>query len=89
MAAGVNHDARGGKSITEGTWPEREAHTMANPEHLQILKHGVKAWNAWREQNEGIRPDLRDAALRGRNLQKANLSEANLALREGTCDETP
>src|SRR4051794_6794892 len=31
---------------------------MANPEHLQILKQGVEAWNAWREQNEGIRPDL-------------------------------
>jgi hypothetical protein len=29
---------------------------MANREHLRILKRGVKAWNAWREQNRGIRP---------------------------------
>ncbi len=32
---------------------------MANPEHLRILKEGVKVWNAWREQNEDIWcPDL-------------------------------
>ena len=38
---------------------------MANPEHLQILKQGVEAWNQWREQNKGIRPDLRGANLGG------------------------
>jgi len=24
---------------------------MANPEHLKILKQGVKAWNKWHEEN--------------------------------------
>jgi hypothetical protein len=46
---------------------------MANPEHLQILEQGVETWNAWREQNTGIRPDLSKA-----NLGEANLSWASL-----------
>jgi uncharacterized protein YjbI with pentapeptide repeats len=52
---------------------------MANPEHLRILEQGVEAWNEWRSQNEGIRPDLREADLSDTNLSEANLSEANLA----------
>ena len=36
---------------------------MVNPEHLQILQQGVEAWNQWREQNNGVRPALRAAAL--------------------------
>lgn len=24
---------------------------MANPEHLEILKQGVRIWNEWREDN--------------------------------------
>jgi len=31
---------------------------MANPEHLEILKQGVKKWNKWREDNPDIEPDL-------------------------------
>jgi hypothetical protein len=31
---------------------------MANPEHLEILKQGVEAWNEWREKNPDIEPDL-------------------------------
>jgi TIR domain-containing protein len=50
---------------------------MANPEHLQILKQGVKTWNAWREQNNDIRPDLRSANLTGANLFRANLPDGN------------
>jgi len=41
---------------------------MANPEHLKILHQGVAAWNAWRDQNEDIRPDLSDATLSRANL---------------------
>jgi|SRR6516165_1308410 hypothetical protein len=51
---------------------------MANPEHLQILTQGVAAWNAWREQNVSIRPDLRGADLTGATLHVANLREADL-----------
>jgi len=36
---------------------------MANPDHLAILKQGVVAWNAWREANPDVRPDLVGAKL--------------------------
>jgi uncharacterized protein YjbI with pentapeptide repeats len=51
---------------------------MANPEHLAILKQGVKAWNAWREKNPGIRPELSAAQLDAAELRSANLNSANL-----------
>jgi hypothetical protein len=35
---------------------------MANDEHVAMLKKGVDAWNAWREENPDIRPDLSEAA---------------------------
>ena len=34
---------------------------MANPEHLAILKRGVKEWNAWREDQTDVSPDLSEA----------------------------
>jgi hypothetical protein len=52
---------------------------MANPEHLQLLQQGVEAWNAWREQNRDVRPNLRDANLRDTNLADANLADADLS----------
>jgi len=51
---------------------------MANPEHLQILQQGVEVWNAWREQNDDITPDLRKANLSWTNLDEVNLDEVNL-----------
>jgi uncharacterized protein YjbI with pentapeptide repeats len=33
---------------------------LANEEHIQKLREGAAAWNAWREQNPAIRPDLAD-----------------------------
>jgi uncharacterized protein YjbI with pentapeptide repeats len=51
---------------------------MANPEHLQILQQGVEAWNAWREQNRNIRPDLSGADLAGADLTGAVLHRADL-----------
>ena len=51
---------------------------MANPKHVAKLRKGFKAWNAWRRQNERIRPDLRKAILGGANLTRVNLSRADL-----------
>jgi TIR domain/Pentapeptide repeats (8 copies) len=52
---------------------------MANEEHLARLKQGVAAWNAWREENPKIRPDLSKADLTGEDLSGANLSGAILS----------
>ncbi len=61
---------------------------MANPEHLEILKQGVEAWNPWRKQNPETKPDLSAADLvqgdlafanlRGADLTGANLADADL-----------
>jgi uncharacterized protein YjbI with pentapeptide repeats len=60
-----------------------------NAEHLAKLMEGVDAWNAWRTQNAGTKPDLTRADLAKRNLAdfdftsanmiKANLTDANLS----------
>jgi Pentapeptide repeats (8 copies) len=58
---------------------------MANDEHVEMLRKGVAAWNAWRDENPNIRPDLSGAKtlikanLRGANLSGADLSEADLS----------
>jgi uncharacterized protein YjbI with pentapeptide repeats len=52
---------------------------MANPEHLAKLQQGVAAWNAWREQNPDIKPDLQKANLYAYPLGKVNLSNAILS----------
>ncbi len=52
---------------------------MANPEHLDLLKQGVSVWNAWREENEGVQVDLREADLRGADLRGAKLNGADLS----------
>jgi hypothetical protein len=61
---------------------------MANKEHLKIIKQGAWAWNAWRDKNPGVQPDLSKADLIAEfpftielvraNLRNANLREANL-----------
>jgi uncharacterized protein YjbI with pentapeptide repeats/8-oxo-dGTP pyrophosphatase MutT (NUDIX family) len=52
---------------------------MANDGHLALLKQGAAAWNAWRDKNPNIDPDLREADLRGANLRRANLRRVNLS----------
>lgn len=37
---------------------------MANPDHVAQLRKGVASWNAWREENHILRPDLLLAAAR-------------------------
>lgn len=57
-----------------------EHEAMANPEHVERLKRGVKVWNQWRKDHSEIRPDLSHADLSGADLSEANLAGANLTL---------
>jgi uncharacterized protein YjbI with pentapeptide repeats len=59
---------------------------MANDEHIAQFKKGVDAWNAWREENPDILPDLSGADLSEADLTKAkpplgsaDLSRVNLS----------
>lgn len=52
---------------------------MANPEHLAILKQGVKKWNQWREEDSTVEPDLAGARLVNADLNRAKLGKANLS----------
>jgi hypothetical protein len=45
---------------------------MANDEHVAMLKKGVGAWNAWRDENPYIPPDVS-----GVDLSKVNFIEFN------------
>jgi hypothetical protein len=51
---------------------------MANPDHLNMLRQGVDAWNAWREREPSITPDLSGADLSEAHLSRANLSSTYL-----------
>ncbi len=51
---------------------------MANQKHVEILKQGVKTWNAWRRAHPKIRPDLFMANLSRLDLCRADLREADL-----------
>jgi TIR domain/Pentapeptide repeats (8 copies) len=46
---------------------------VANPEHLKILKQGVKLWNDWRKANPQSEPDVSGVDLEGANLRGINL----------------
>ncbi len=46
---------------------------MANREHLEKLKEGVEAWNLWRMENRGLRPDLQGLNIWRPQLQGADL----------------
>ncbi|ETW94590.1 MAG: hypothetical protein ETSY2_49570 [Candidatus Entotheonella gemina] len=52
---------------------------MADAEHLEVLLQGTVAWNAWRQVNPKIMPDLRGAQLRGMDLSSAELHGADLS----------
>jgi uncharacterized protein YjbI with pentapeptide repeats len=51
---------------------------MVRPNHLEQLLQGVDAWNAWRQKEPSLRPDLGGADLAGANLAGANLSRTDL-----------
>ncbi len=50
---------------------------MANEEHLKLLRQGVEAWNRWREEILGVRPDLSGVDLRRANPYAASKSQPN------------
>ena len=52
---------------------------MANPEHLAILKQGVKVWNAWRRNNADVMPNLDSHDLNGTILSGVNFFGADLS----------
>ena len=52
---------------------------VANEKHVAKLKEGVEAWNVWRGDSPGTRPDLSGADLSGATLSGATLSEADLS----------
>ena len=52
---------------------------MASREHLKRLSAGARAWNAWRRDSPGTRPDLTGADLRKRSLRDFDLHDANLS----------
>lgn len=53
---------------------------MANPEHVAILKQGVKVWNAWRREDKWqTRPDLSGLDFSGLEMEEAPLAYTILA----------
>ena len=65
---------------------------MSNPEHWQLFGN-PKQWNAWRQPNPDIVPDLRESDvsslghLDGRDVHDVDWSGADLSYMEGTIDE--
>lgn len=51
---------------------------MADPQHLARITEGVTAWNAWKTENPGVKPDLQGAVLAGADLRFADLSWTDL-----------
>jgi uncharacterized protein YjbI with pentapeptide repeats len=56
---------------------------MANEEHVALLKSSsffeeAPEWNAWRQQNPDIRPDLVEALLIEEDLSNADLHQADM-----------
>ncbi len=52
---------------------------MADAEHLEVLLQGTAAWNAWRQANPKIMPDLQGAQLRGLELCNIDMHGADLS----------
>src|SRR4051812_24141185 len=53
--------------------------SVANLEHVSILKQGVDEWNRWRKENPNDIADLSEANLSEANLSMADLSNADLS----------
>jgi uncharacterized protein YjbI with pentapeptide repeats len=55
---------------------------MAETSHLDLLRQDTIAWQQWRQEHPGVRPDLRGASLYREFLSEADLSKADLS---GAC----
>ena len=51
---------------------------MADQDSVMRLRQGAAAWNAWRQTQGDVAPDLSSGPLRGLDLSNADLSRADL-----------
>jgi hypothetical protein len=74
----------GGYPLNSFEWPAAmcrvppERYGMANADHLKLLREGTDSWNAWRQANPSIKPNLAGAELRGASLQNGDLRRSEL-----------
>src|SRR6266446_3581252 len=59
-------------------WSMCEGESMANSEHLAILKQGAQVWNKWRAEYPQEAIDLRSVNLSNTDLSGADFSRTNL-----------
>ncbi len=52
---------------------------MANEEHLNQLRKGIRNWNKWRKKNRDITPDLSEVDLTGMEIWQVDFAGANLS----------
>ena len=52
---------------------------MAHQEHLRVFRQGVNAWNTWRSENPGEKPDLTGLRMKKADLSRIDLSKSQLA----------
>src|ERR1700738_1849854 len=55
-----------------------ERKTMANQEHLTVIKQGPNIWNLWRKAHPDLQPDISRASLKGADVRGMNLSGVNM-----------
>lgn len=51
---------------------------MAGAEHAEVLRQGVGVWNAWRDANPSVQPNLAETDFRSADLRGANFAGAVL-----------
>ena len=51
---------------------------MSDPSHIEVLRDGTAAWNAWRKMNDDVRPDLSGSNIKMLKLSGVNLKGADM-----------